>query len=65
MPAPGASKVVMVCADSGMDIARAIRMIAAGTHWSFVFAKWNGFILVKATKAQKKAHSVGEISHAW
>ena len=57
--------VVMVCADVEADIATATRMIAAGTNWSFVFAKWNGFILVKATKGQKKAHSVGEISHAW
>jgi hypothetical protein len=55
----------MVCAGVEADIATATRMIAAGTNWSFVFAKWNGFILVKATKGQKKAHSVGEISHAW
>jgi hypothetical protein len=37
LPAPGASKVVMVCADIGMEIARATRMVAAG--WSFLFAK--------------------------
>jgi hypothetical protein len=35
--APGASKVVMVCADIGMEIAGATRMVAAG--WSFLFAK--------------------------
>ena len=39
VPAPGASKVVTVCADSGMDIARMTRMTAAGTSWSFVFVK--------------------------
>ena len=39
VPAPGASKLVMVCADSGMDIARATRKVAAGTSWSFLFAK--------------------------
>jgi hypothetical protein len=37
VPAPGASKVVMVCADIGMEIARATRMVAAG--WGFLFAK--------------------------
>ena len=39
VPAPGASKVVMVCADIEVDIARATRMVAAGTSWSFLFAK--------------------------
>jgi len=39
VPAPGASKVVMVCADIEVDIARAMRMIAAGTSWSFLVAK--------------------------
>ena len=29
VPAPGASKVVMVCADIGLDNAKAIRTIAA------------------------------------
>jgi hypothetical protein len=37
VPAPGASKVGMVCADIGMEIARATVMVAAG--WSFLFAK--------------------------
>jgi hypothetical protein len=30
VPAPGASKVVMVCTDIGLEIARATRMVAAG-----------------------------------
>jgi hypothetical protein len=37
VPAPGASKVVMVCVDIEMEIARATRIVAAG--WSFLFAK--------------------------
>jgi len=37
VPAPGASKVVMVCAYIEVEIARATRMVAAG--WSFLFAK--------------------------
>src|SRR5438094_9938341 len=28
-----------------------MRMVAAGTTWSFLFTKWNGFILVKQQRA--------------
>src|SRR5437868_1589408 len=55
MPAPGASKVVMVCAE--VDIARATKMIVAGTRWSFFFAEYNDFILLNATTSRKTDHS--------
>ena len=57
VPAPGASKVVMVWAVIWVNMPKPSRMIAAGTNWSLLFARWNGFIFVKATTGGKRAHS--------
>src|SRR5436305_7820009 len=45
----------MVCAE--VDIARATKMIIAGTSWSFFFAEYNDFILLNATTSRKTDHS--------
>jgi hypothetical protein len=45
----------MVCADIGMEIARATRMVAAG--WSFLF------ILLNATTGPKTAHFAADFAH--
>jgi hypothetical protein len=39
----------------------ATRTGAAG--WSFLFAKWNGFILLNATTGPKTAHSAADFAH--
>jgi len=61
VPARGVKVGNEFCADSGMDIARATRMVASAQA-GVSFCEKNGFILLKATTRPETGYSAAKIS---